>query len=57
MTSPNIISRESGFTLVECLVAVAVTGILAATAIANPVSQYVTLGEENSWTVGMWVLP
>ena len=38
MTSPNIISRESGFTLVECLVAVAVTGILAATAIANPVS-------------------
>ena len=38
MTSPNIISRDSGFTLVECLVAVAVTGILAATAIANPAS-------------------
>lgn len=38
MTPSNNISRDRGFTLLECLVVVAVLGILAATAIANPVS-------------------
>ena len=38
MTLSNNRSSQGGFTLVECLVVVAVLGILAATAIANPVS-------------------